>query len=75
MENRLLLDVKELAELLGISTRQVWRLRDAGAMPMPLSLGDGRCLRWNGEIIKEWLTAGAPHCRRTGWKMKGRNHA
>lgn len=66
--NRLLLNVKELAEMLNISVRQVWRLRDAGAMPSPLALGDGRCLRWDASVIQEWVSAGAPHVRRTNWK-------
>lgn len=65
---KLLFDVKELAELLGISPRQVWRGRDSGHFPQPLQIGGRKCLRWDAEVIREWIAAGAPHVRRTGWR-------
>lgn len=70
-DSRLLWDVKAVAFGCDISTRQVWRLRDAGAMPAPLKLGDGRCLRWDAATIQEWIIAGCPNVRRTNWRPSG----
>ena len=62
-----LMNVRDVGAKLGISPRQVWRLRDAGAMPQPLRLGDGRCIRWNAETIRAWIDAECPNVRRTHW--------
>lgn len=66
--NRLLVDVKELAEMLGVSTRQVWRGRDSGHFPQPLQIGGRKCLRWDAATVAAWIADGAPHVRRTGWR-------
>jgi excisionase family DNA binding protein len=63
-----LLDVKEVAELLGISPRHVERLTDAGQMPASTKLG--RCRRWGRKQIIRWLEAGCPRCGR-GAAAKG----
>jgi excisionase family DNA binding protein len=41
----LLLTAKQVADLLGTSKRQVWRLESAGRIPKPVRLG-GRLVRW-----------------------------
>jgi excisionase family DNA binding protein len=59
-----LLDVQQVAEILGISTRTVRRLADRGVMPRPVKLG--ALLRWPAETgdpmtgIHDWITAGCP---------------
>ncbi len=60
---------KELADYLKISKRQLWRLRDCGALPSPVTVGGAaRCLRWRADVIRQWVAAGMPDVRRTGWK-------
>jgi len=49
----LLLSVVQLAQLLGVSVRHVWRLRDAGSMPAPIKLG--KLIRWRKVAIERWL--------------------
>ena len=53
-----LLDVSEVASLLGVSARGVWRWRDAGSIPAPVTLG--RLVRWRHSEIMEWIAAGCP---------------
>ena len=67
MMNIALLNVRAVAEMLDVSSRQVWRLRDSGAMPEPLRLGDGRCIRWSASTINSWIGDGCPNVRRTRW--------
>jgi len=50
--------VEMVARLLSCSTRHVWRLADARAMPSPLRLGALR--RWRLGTIRAWLRDGAP---------------
>jgi len=57
-----LLDVQAVAQMLGCSTRHVYRLSDAGKMPAPLKLGS--LVRWNLARIDEWIAAGCPSCRK-----------
>lgn len=60
-----LLNVKQIAEVLGWSQRSVWRGRDSGLLPQPINLG--RNLRVNSEVLYAWIEDGCPNCRRTGW--------
>ena len=57
-----LLDVQEVAALLGCSTRHVYRLADAGKMPKPVRLG--ALVRWSKATIEDWIADGCPHCRK-----------
>src|SRR6516162_262651 len=47
---------KQLAEFLQISLRQVWVLRDEGALPPHVRVG--RLMRWSRPAIESWLAAG-----------------
>jgi len=49
-----LLQAGELAQLLGISLRQLRRLRARRELPAPLVLGD-RTLRWRLTDVERWL--------------------
>lgn len=51
MELSRLLKVQEVAHLLAISTREVWRRADSGDLPKPLRLG-GKIRRWLREEIE-----------------------
>jgi predicted DNA-binding transcriptional regulator AlpA len=39
-------------------------MRDMGRMPTPITLG--ALVRWNSELIDEWIRAGCPPCRKSG---------
>ena len=54
-----LLTVHDLAAMLQISTRSVWRKRSAGAVPAPIPLGG--LVRWRRSEIVTWIAAGCPH--------------
>ncbi len=51
------LNVKQVASLLGVSVRHVYRMADGGLMPRPLKLGGLN--RWHRATIETWLADGA----------------
>ena len=57
-----LLDVKEVAKLLGCSPRHVYRLSDSARMPPPLKIG--ALARWRRSDVEQWVADGCPNCRR-----------
>lgn len=57
-----MLDVEHVAELLGVSTRHVRRLVDAGKCPQPVRLG--RACRWPRAVVETWIADGCPNCRK-----------
>jgi excisionase family DNA binding protein len=52
----LLITAAELAKLLQVSTRTLWRLRSAGQLPEAVRLGGA--VRWRLDEIKEWIADG-----------------
>ena len=48
-----LLTAKDLAELLGVSLRSVWRRISDGTVPKPVRIG--RLVRWHRQTIEQWL--------------------
>ena len=52
------LNVKDLADCLRVSTRQVHRLNKSGSIPRPQRIGG--CTRWRAAEIVAWLEAGSP---------------
>jgi predicted DNA-binding transcriptional regulator AlpA len=64
-----LLVAKDLASLLAVSERHLWRMRSGGLLPDPIHLG--RSVRWRRREILEWLDAGAPD-RLTWQRMRQR---
>lgn len=56
-----LLKIGDVARLLQMGERSVWRLRDGGGMPPPLRIG--RALRWRRDEIEAWIGRGCPSCR------------
>lgn len=59
-----LIDANEVARLLGVSSRMVWRLRDSGKMPRPTKIGS--LVRWPRGVIEDWIEAGCPATERRG---------
>lgn len=66
LNTALAISARELAEMLDISLRQVWRLNAAGKLPRPLRIGGS--VRWSRQEIVEWFEAGCPD-RRT-WEAR-----
>ena len=55
------ISAKTLAQMLGVSLRQIWRLSSAGKLPRPIKLGGS--VRWNRDEIIRWFQAGCPDRR------------
>lgn len=47
-----------VARMLHISIRQVWRLHSIGKLPNPVRLGN--CVRWRIDEIRAFVEAGCP---------------
>ena len=58
-----LLDVRQVAAMLGASVRHIYRLADAGKMPSPVRLG--ALVRWPRQAVLSWIAAGCPSVRST----------
>lgn len=56
-----LLSVKDVCEMLGCSRRTVYRLKDAGQMPMPLKING--MVRWRPDEVENWIACGCPEQR------------
>lgn len=54
--NPLLITAAEVARMLQISTRTVWRLRSAGELPEPVRFAG--TVRWRLAQIKKWIADG-----------------
>lgn len=54
----LLLKVNELARLLGISERSIWRLQSKGHLPPSIRLAGS--IRWRRGEVEAWVDAGCP---------------
>lgn len=63
MEKQKLINAAHVAERLGCSQRHVWRMRDAGKMPAPITLG--RMVRWRDTEVSEWISGGCRPVRQT----------
>ncbi|MFM7136920.1 MAG: helix-turn-helix transcriptional regulator [Planctomycetota bacterium] len=57
-----LLDIEGFAGVLGVSSRHLRRMVDAGKAPQPVRLGG--CVRWHRQAVDAWLAAGCPNCRK-----------
>lgn len=50
----MLLTVKQVAEMLGVTTSTVWRWRDQMEIPQPIVVG--ATLRWRRSDLEKWLS-------------------
>lgn len=57
-----LLTARQVGEMLGCSWRTVYRMADAGRLPVGLKLGSLR--RWDKAELEAWITARCPAIRR-----------
>lgn len=48
------IDVVEVARIIGVSRRTVFRMLDAGEIPQPIRLSK-RTMFWLPEVIENWL--------------------
>ena len=55
---RRLLNAKELAGMLNMSERSLWRNLSAGKIPEPVRIGGST--RWRHEEIDRWIANGCP---------------
>jgi prophage regulatory protein len=61
--------VREVAELLGVNARTVWRMAQRGELPAPIRLGE-RVVRWRLSDLREHLDRKAE-----GKNVAGGTHA
>ena len=65
----ILLNAREVARLLGIGERSVWRYVSRGHLPKPLSLGNMK--RWRRQEIEQHLEAASRAANRKRMKDHG----
>ena len=53
-----LLPTAEVAKMLGVGERSVWRWSRSGAMPAPVRIGNA--VRFRRREIEEWIANGCP---------------
>lgn len=54
----LLMTAAQVARLLQISLRTLWRLRSGRKLPLPVNLGSA--VRWRRKEVLAWVTDGCP---------------
>lgn len=54
-----LIRAQELASLLNVSVRTVWRLQSGGSIPQPIRLGG--VVRWRLDEVRDWISRGCPN--------------
>ena len=60
-----LIDAAEFARLLSVSKPTIWRMRDAGKLPLATTL-TAQCIRWHLRTgnpatgVLDWINAGCP---------------
>lgn len=53
-----LIDVRDVAKLLKLSTRTIAKMSQTGRMPPPTRIG--AAVRWNEKELRAWVDAGCP---------------
>ncbi|WP_425395433.1 helix-turn-helix transcriptional regulator [Aeoliella sp.] len=53
-----LIAAEELAKMLDVSTRTIWRLLSTGKLVQPLRIGGS--VRWRLDDVEEWINNGCP---------------
>ena len=57
-ENVQLLNAHELARILALSVRQIFRLNASGQIPAPVKIGGS--VRWSAIEIQNWIASNTP---------------
>jgi predicted DNA-binding transcriptional regulator AlpA len=55
---RVLINAEELARMMDVSERTLWRLLSGGKVPQPVRIG--RNTRWRLAEVVEWIERGCP---------------
>lgn len=58
----LMVDAKEVAQLINVSIATLWRMRSSGKLPPTVTLSAG-CVRWRRADIERWVALGCPSQR------------
>lgn len=58
-----LLAAKDVAAMLRVSVRTLYRLKDSGALPQPKQVAGSKISRWDHAQISNWVRDGMPSCR------------
>ena len=53
LDKKLLLTVSDMAEILGVTERTVWRYRKKNILPQAIEFS--RRVRWDAEAVSRWL--------------------
>lgn len=53
-----LINAHELADILGISQRTIWRLIASGKLIQPIRIGTS--VRWRLDLVNDWIENGCP---------------
>lgn len=56
--DRVMITARQLAVILQVSTRQVWRMLSARRVPQPIRVGN--VVRWRMAEIEQWIADGCP---------------
>ena len=59
---RVLITVEELADMLGLSARTIWRMLSGGNMVEPVRIGKN--VRWRLHEVRQWIDDGCPRVNR-----------
>jgi prophage regulatory protein len=54
----MLVNAEEVARMLDVSERTLWRLVSAGKVPTPVRIG--RSTRWRLAEVRQWIEGGCP---------------
>ena len=54
-----LVNANEVARILNVSTRTLWRMKSANQLPKHVEFG-GRNVRWSRDAIVDWINVGCP---------------
>jgi predicted DNA-binding transcriptional regulator AlpA len=57
-DEKMLVPAAEVARIMSISVRSLWRLLSAGRLVPPIRLG--RSVRWHVAEVRRWIDAGCP---------------
>lgn len=55
-----MIDAGELAQILSLSKRSIWRMLSRGQLIKPKKLGGA--VRWNLGEVRQWIAEGCPGC-------------
>lgn len=59
----MLLTAKDVAAVLRVSIRTLYRLKDSQAIPLPKRVPGSKLARWSRAEVEGWIRDGMPSCR------------